>query len=70
MTVEIEANDFRVAKELMRVRSRPPAGDSGLISFSLLPVHSRKYSTVIVRVRCTALDGSEVECGSLPYTRW
>jgi len=64
VTVEIEANDFRVARNSMRVQLTP-CRDSGLMSFSLLPIHSRKYSTVIVRLRCTALDGSELECGSV-----
>lgn len=62
--VEIEAADFRIEKNLLKVQLT--AGlDSGLITFNLVPLYARKYSMVVVRVKSTSLDGGEVECGSV-----
>lgn len=63
-TIEIDAPDFKIKNNSIKIQLAP-GSDSGQITFDLIPLYSRKYSMVIVRLKCNALDGSEIECGSV-----
>jgi hypothetical protein len=74
--IEITANDFKIKDNPQKVQLTRGL-DSGQITFDLIPLHSRnKYSMVIVRLKCKALEvneiehnallgNSEIECGSV-----
>lgn len=63
-TIEIDADDFKVKNNAIKIQLNPGL-DSGQFTFNLIPLRAPKYSMVIVRLKCNALDGSEIECGSV-----
>jgi|GEM_PF-142284 len=62
--IELETDDFKVKNNSTNVRLEA-GSDSGQISFNVIPIKPSRKSLLIVKVKSMALDGSEIECGSV-----
>ena len=62
--VTLETDDFKITDHSVNVQLAA-GSDSGQLSFQAIPLKPSRRSMIIVKVKSRALNGGEVECGSV-----